>query len=104
MQQTTENRDGIGYSKVERLHAGTHQTVSQSTCTETVEHVVGAASVNPLGPFGQDSKPMITSVECRLCGTTSNNNTIIPVRNTWHSYNSHLYTVNTTKSSTVNAT
>ena len=81
-----------------------HQTVSQSSCTETVyiEHVV---SVNPLGPFGQDTNDHNpTSVECRHCGTTSNNNTIIPVRNTWHSYNNHLYTVNTTKSSTINST
>jgi len=44
--------------KLEKLGAGTQQTASQSTCTETMEHVVGAQSV---GLFGQDNKPLITT-------------------------------------------
>jgi len=48
--------------KLERLYEGTHQTVSQPTSTETVGHVEGKASVNPLGPLGQDSKPVTTTL------------------------------------------
>ena len=48
--------------KMERLHVGTHQSVSQSIYTDTVGPVVGAANVNLLGSFGQDSKPVITTL------------------------------------------
>ena len=41
---------------------GTHQSVSQSIYTDTVGPVVGAANVNLLGSFGQDSKPVITTL------------------------------------------
>ena len=43
--------------KLERLNlsAGTHLAVSQPTCSETVQHMVRAASVDLLGSFGKDS-------------------------------------------------
>ena len=55
--------------KMERLHVGTHQSVSQSIYTDTVELVVGAANVNPLGSFGQDSKPVITTLPVWSAGS-----------------------------------
>jgi len=55
--------------KMERLRVGTHQSVSQSIYTDTVEPLVGVASVNPLGSFGQDSKPVITTLPVWSAGS-----------------------------------
>ena len=59
---------------MERLHVGTHQSVSQSVYTDSVEPVVGAANVNPLGSFGQDSKPVITTLPEWSAGLVTSNN------------------------------
>ena len=48
--------------KLERLSAGTHPSVSHSTTTNIVGPIAGGAGLNPLGPGGQDIKPVITSL------------------------------------------
>jgi len=64
--------------KMERLHVGTHQSVSQSIYTDTVELVVGAANVNPLGSFGQDSKPVITTLPVWSAGSVRQSRATTP--------------------------
>ena len=48
--------------KLERLSAGTHLSVSHSTTTNIVGPIAGGAGLNPLGPGGQDIRPVITSL------------------------------------------
>ena len=48
--------------KLERLSAGTYPSVSHSTTTNIVGPIAGGVSLNPLGPGGQDNKPVITSL------------------------------------------
>ena len=48
--------------KSDGLSSVTHPGVSHSTTTNNVGPIAGIAGLNPLGPGGQDVKPVITSL------------------------------------------
>ena len=55
--------------KLEKLSEGTQSSVSQSIYGISVGFVLGGASVNPLGPFGQDYKPMVATLPVQSAGS-----------------------------------